>query len=421
MPSHNRAIVHVGHHLSANYSETIFPQLKRPFGILRRIERTSFHSVMTRCTDCLVVGHRGFKAKYTENTITGFTKCFETGATMFETDTWTTKDEVLVISHDVNTRRIFCDENGDETDFNILESYYDQLKNLRTIQSGELMLTFKGLLTWFVEYIKEYGEDDSEHKIMLDIKNANPPKILQLIIRDMLEVHDDLSWWFPRIQFGVWNLRFVKYLNQDPYFQKHFGMTKPRYGYNHPDILHISGSWQDSMTYLAYNEFLRASDNDRFKFYITGVSMIYISTWSKDFVTKFLPALKAQNLKLFTWTINNVAQLEYFCNLCQAAQIREYGIISDWPDKMVSYLSEIEEPKEKTEHSALVLARDFYVPWRLRIPNYLCMAIFSLSGVKIDSAPTAKFSSTVDPNEKVVLKATWFRKVFAFLQLRGIF
>jgi len=375
---------------------------------------------MTRCTDCLVIGHRGFKARYTENTITGFTKCFETGATMFETDTWTTKDEVLVISHDVNTKRIFCDEDGNEADYNILDSYYDQLKNLRTIQTGERMLTFKDLLRWFIEYIHKYGENDSEHRIMLDIKNANPPKILKLIVRDMLEVHDDLAWWFPRIQFGVWNLRFVKYLNQDPYFQKHFSLTEPRNGYSHPDILHISASWQDSMTYLAYNEYIQSSNNNRFKFLVTGVSMIYIATWSTGFVTKFIPAVKAQDLKLYTWTINNLAQLEYFCRLCLSVQIKEYGIISDWPDKMVSYLGDIETTTEKTELSVLIPS-SFYVPWKLRIVNYLCVAVLYVAGVRIASAPPSLFGTPVDPNEAVVFKAKKFQKIFAFLQHMRIF
>lgn len=376
---------------------------------------------MTRCTDCVVLGHRGFKGRYTENTITGFTKCFETGATTFETDVWTTKDEVLVISHDMNTKRVFCDEEGNETNFNILESYYDQLKNLRTIQSGELMLTFKGVLRWFVGYIKDYGEEESEHRIMLDVKNANPPRILQLVIRDMLEVHDDLSWWFSRIQFGVWNLRFVRYLNQDPYFQKHFDLTTPNKGYSHPDILHISGSWQDSMTYLAYNEYLRASDNDRFKFFVTGVSIIYISTWSTDFVTKFVPALKAQDLKLFTWTINNIAQLEYFCHLSLAAKIREYGIISDWPDKMVDYLHDIESPKEASEYSALVSPDKLSVPWKLRVTNVLFLALLYVCGIKFVTGRTNQFSSSVDPNEKMIFPAKTFQKVFAFLQRKGIF
>lgn len=376
---------------------------------------------MTRCSDCVVIGHRGFKARYTENTITGFTKCFETGATMFETDTWTTKDEVLVISHDVNTKRIFCDENGEEADYNILQSYYDEIKDLRTIESGERLMTFVDLLTWFVEYVKNYGDDKSEHRIMLDIKNANPPRILQLIVRDLLEVHDDLSWWFPRIQLGVWNLRFVKYLNQDPYFQLKFAEVAPRDGYRHFDILHISTNWQDSTTYLAYNEYLRTLPKDRFRFYVTGVSLIYITTWSQDFILKFLPLVKKQDLKMYTWTINNVAQLEYFCNLSQTARIREYGVISDWPDKMISHLLDIETPRGEAESAPLVSTKPITIPWKFTLSNYLFKTFLYVAGAKVIPSSTSHFSSEVDPHEINYVKARWFQKVFAFLQLKGIF
>lgn len=373
---------------------------------------------MTRCTECIVAGHRGFKAKYTENTITGFTKCYETGATMFETDTWTTLDEVLVISHDVNTKRIFCNENGEEADYNILQSYFSQLKNLRTIESGEPILTFKALLQWFFDYVKEHGGADSDHRIMLDIKNANPPKILQLIVRDLLEVHLDLEWWFPRVQLGVWNLRFVKYLNQDPYFQKVLGPTKPHNGFSQFDVLHISASWQDSMTYMAYNEYVESLPEPRFKVYVTGVSLIYISTWCTDFVTVFLPAARKQNLKLFSWTVNTVAQLDYFCHLCMVARIREYGVISDWPDKMIQFLGRIESGA-KEEKQALVPR--VHIPFMFRVSNFFFRGFLYFSGVRALAANPHQFGTRVDPSEVVVFRARLSQRIFAFLQHRRIF
>ncbi|KAF8001262.1 hypothetical protein HF325_003763 [Metschnikowia pulcherrima] len=259
--------------------------------------------------ECLVVGHRGFKGKHTENTIHGFERCFETGATIFETDVWTTRDEVLVISHDVNTKRVFCDEDGNETDFNILETDFEQLRPLRTIGSGEPLLTFQDVLRWFVGYVKEMTSR-AEFKILLDLKNANPPKLLRLLFEDMLAVHDDLAWWFPRIQIGVWNLRFVKYLNQDPYFQTLFLGLQPYNGYSCFDIYHILLSWQDSMVYLGYNDYLATLPKNRYKFRVAGVSLIHVSTWSADFLEKFMPAAKRQDLKLYTWTVNRVSQLK---------------------------------------------------------------------------------------------------------------
>lgn len=371
---------------------------------------------MTRCTDCLVIGHRGFKAKYTENTLFGFAKCFETGATIVETDVWTTIDEVLVISHDVSTKRVFCDAEGNETDYNILESYYDDIKDLRTIQSGDVMLTFKHLLRWFREWVQTH--DGSEHRIMLDLKNANPPKLLQLIVRDLLEVHDDLAWWFPYIQLGLWNLRFVKYLNQDPYFQKVFGVLDPKRSLAHFDILHISISWQDSLTYLAYNEYVDALPDSRVKFKITAVSMIYIATWSSDFLYKFMPALKKQNLKLYSWTINTLPQLKYFCTFTSAYHVKEYGVITDSPDKMIELVGDVEHPDG--ENKALLSPEPPAIPFKFKFFHFLFGGLKLWAGFR-RPASSPDFEAHVDPLETVVVRRTVVMRIFAFLQHRGIF
>lgn len=378
---------------------------------------------MTRCTDCLVVGHRGFKAKHAENTLHGFDKCFETGATMFETDVWTTLDEVLVISHDVNTKRVFCDADGNETDHNILESYYDDIKDLRTIQSGEVMLTLKSLLHWFRQYVLTHDEPTSEHRIMLDLKSANPPKILQLIVRDILEVHGDLAWWLPRIQWGLWHLRFIKYLNQDPYFQDVFGHVDPLQGLVHFDTLHISLSWQDSLTYLAYNEYLDTLPQDRVKFKITAVSMIYIATWSSDFLTKFMPALKKQDLKFYSWTINTLPQLKYFCGIATTYKVKEYGVITDSPDKMIELVGGVEHEQSKAgnEDQALIRTLPPLVPFRFMFFHFLFGGLRLWTTLRRGPGTSPAFHTPVDPQQTLLVRPSLAQRVFAFLQHRGIF
>lgn len=352
---------------------------------------------------CLVVGHRGFKAKYVENTIYGFQQCFKAGATSFETDVWTTKDHVLVISHDVNTNRIFCDENGNETNYDILTTDYKVLKPLRTIASGEPLLRFTDILEWFVEYCKE-NDKGSEYKIMLDLKAANPPVILKLLIKDMLSVHPDLSWWFPRIQLGVWHLRFVKYLNQDPEIEELFKGVSAYKGYTQFDLLHIALNWESSMTFLGYNEYLDLKNKDQFKFKVTGISIIYIKTWSLSFVKYFLPALKKQDLALYSWTINIRTQLEYFRNLCRYTNVREYGIISDHPDLMAELCAvEVTDPSPP-------------VP---SIYKRIFCAILSLISTPLVNNDS--FEAHVDPMKTSPVKQTLLKKFFAYLQNKGIF
>ncbi|PVH15319.1 uncharacterized protein CXQ87_003157 [Candidozyma duobushaemuli] len=386
---------------------------------------------MLSSPDCLVAGHRGFKGKYPENTLYGFEKCFKAGATIFETDVWTTKDDVLVISHDVNTKRVFVDEDGNETNFNILESYYDDIKDLRIIGSNEKIITFKGLLRWFVEAGKRYDsseESPAKHRIMLDIKKLNPPKILKLLVQDMLEVHNDLSWWFPRIQLGLWDLRFLKYLNQDDWFDDFFSSTSPRNGFKHFDIIHISVAWQTSMRFLGYNQYVEELGNDRFYFKCTAVSLIYISTWSTDFLTKFLPALKAEGLKLFSWTVNNRVQLEYLVTVGSKARLREYGVITDHPDKMVEFVNDVERAyltSVDSEASPFLTEKDeeIHVPLKLKASNWLYMLVVNMFASK-GAPPVSEtsFKSYIDPDEitKVQVSKVWMT-VFAACQKYGIF
>lgn len=369
---------------------------------------------MTRDTECLVTGHRGFKGGYTENTITGFEKCFEFGATLFETDVWTTKDGVVVISHDVNTNRIFVDADGNETNYNILETEYDKLKDLQTV-TGEKMLTFPQLLQWFYDYVNSKGYG-SEHRIMLDIKNANPPLLLNLLIRDIRSVHDDLAWWFPRLQFGLWHLRFVKYMNQDPELDLLFLKTEPNGTFRHFDILHISLSWQDSLTYMAYNEYIRKLDSEHFKVYVTGISIVYMATWNRDYITHFLPVLRLLDMALYSWTINNRAQLEYFRKTSHLAQIEEYGIITDFPDKMTDLLRDSESKEKKT-----IVAPDYVLTFKMRILYWVYHTFLKLVGRKNMPGTTKYFADYVDPSETNVIRRSLGIRVFAFLQLKNIF
>lgn len=71
-----------------------------------------------------IYGHRGYDAKYPENTVLSFKKAFEVGADGIELDVRTTKDGKLIIFHDDDLKRIFGIERGfDEVTFDELREY----------------------------------------------------------------------------------------------------------------------------------------------------------------------------------------------------------------------------------------------------------------------------------------------------------
>ncbi|ODV81921.1 Glycerophosphodiester phosphodiesterase [Suhomyces tanzawaensis NRRL Y-17324] len=390
-------------------------------------------------TSPVITGHRGFKANYTENTLLGFDKCYQTGATVIETDLWLSRDQVIVISHDVTTKRIFVDADGNETNYNILEtSYEDTLRHLRTT-SGELLLTFQDVLRWFVQYIDDH--DSNSHKLQLDIKRLNPTKILKHLISDLLAVRNDIAWWYHRIQFGIWDLRFIKYLNQEDFFREHFPGTPNALGYSQFDVFHISLSWKDSIHYINYNFYLDAlselKKDNLYRVRITGVSLLYVLTWSPQFVTKFVPLLRIQRLKLYSWTINTIPQYDYLAKIGSAANLVEYGIITDHPDVM----SDHKNDKEHSERDQL--ARDLeklktystcdeayseegelriQVSLKQRFVYFLFSTFQAFTNMRAVTPEEKQYDSYVDENRIIPAKDNlFFRWVFQKCQKVGIF
>ncbi|CAI5760727.1 unnamed protein product [Candida verbasci] len=384
-------------------------------------------------TSPVIVGHRGFKSKYEENTLFGFKKCFETGAKVIETDLWLSKDNVIVISHDQSTKRIFVDAQGQETNYKIPETDYNPiLKSLRTKERNEPLLTFKDVLNWFISYI-ETQPDSNEYKLQLDIKRFNQPKILKFVIEDLLSVNDSLSFWFHRIQFGLWDLNFLKYLNQNEYFQKVFeGCKVNDFGYSQFDIFHISVNWRDSIHYINYNFYLDENHNERIKIKLTGISLIYLSTWSIGFITKFIPLLRIQNLKLYSWTINNKIQFNYLNEVGRLSNLIEYGIITDYPDVM-SRIKTIEEELNIEMGKEMLVrseSKDYYnedglLSINLSLKQKLLYFIYKyfnyFAGQKRVLDDETKFDAKVDENEiRYIHINPFFMWVFQTCQKYGL-
>lgn len=378
-------------------------------------------------TSPVITGHRGYKAKYVENTLVGFTQCYAEGATNFETDAWVTKDGILVISHDVNTKRIFCHPDGTEADYNILKTNYDEIKDLVTIKSGERLLRFTDMLNWYLEYGLHASETNAKEELLhiqLDIKRFNPPKIMRLIIEDLLSVRDDLAFWCERVQFGIWDINFLKYMNQTEWFQSVFNDKIPA-----PELFHISLNSLDSTRYLEYNQYIDlTAPANRYKFKVRGVLMIYVATWSRDFLVGFLPLLKAQNLCLYSWTINSTIQYDYLDKVGEVAQLREYGIITDDPGKMVEYKKSKQREKtfdEKDFGTNNAVAGDFTkipLTWSQVGANYMFLLFTRAAGVKRVAEDELDFAAPVDGDAPRAVKISpVFAYIFFTLQRFGIF
>lgn len=353
----------------------------------------------------IISGHRGYKGKYPENTQLGFDKCFATGATHFETDLYLTADNVIVISHDNNTKRVYCYPNGDEADFVITKSSYEHdLKTLVNKQTGDKLLTFKHLLRYLMA--KEAEDKTTLKQCMLDIKIYNKPKIMSHIVEEMLLVNNNVNYWLPKLQFGIWDLSFVKYMNQQEYFQKLY----EKYNITEKfQVYHISSNWRATLEYLGYNHYLQETYGDeRRLFMVNGVSLLYLLTWSQDFLLKFMPVVKMENISLFTWTVNSTYQYDYFNRVCKVYNLEHYGVMSDDPGMMMDHKLK----GHHSEKSSQVISLDF----QQKMANFVYELI-----IKFIPPNTATHHTPVDPEATIDRPVNpLFLKLFLLCQAVGL-
>ncbi len=73
----------------------------------------------------LVLGHRGYSAKYPPNTLKAFMKAVEYGADGVELDIWRTRDGKIIVSHDGNLK------STTGVDVDVKSAIWEELKNYR--------------------------------------------------------------------------------------------------------------------------------------------------------------------------------------------------------------------------------------------------------------------------------------------------
>ena len=151
----------------------------------------------------LVEGHRGYCAKYPENTMISFAAAIELGVDAIEFDVWLSKDKVPVLMHDGNPLRT-CGVNSHLRNMTLaeiknLDAGYSQKFGNQFINQGVEVPTLEELLS----YCKE-------HK---------PDLILGVEIKEYTEENVDITvellkkyGFFDRCYFYAFNGRIIKYL-----------------------------------------------------------------------------------------------------------------------------------------------------------------------------------------------------------------
>jgi glycerophosphoryl diester phosphodiesterase len=146
------------------------------------------------------VAHRGYTAKFAENTMSAFKAAIDVGAHGIETDIHLSKDRVVVLSHDPDLKRCFGRTEK------IMDCDWEFLSKLKTLQNPHDSMP---RLIDLLEYLAKPGLE--EKWLLLDIKfDDDPEEIMRLIASAIHSVAPSpTKSWNTRIVLGCWAAKYV--------------------------------------------------------------------------------------------------------------------------------------------------------------------------------------------------------------------
>ncbi|KAF4304528.1 Glycerophosphoryl diester phosphodiesterase [Botryosphaeria dothidea] len=162
------------------------------------------------------IAHRGYKAKFPENTMAAFSGAIDVGAHAIETDVHLSKDGVVVLSHDPSLERCFGRKEK------IIDCDWEFLSTLRTKakagQPSEPMPRLSDLL----EFMTKPGNENLW--VLLDIKRDNNlDDVMRLIAETIASVPASSSRpWTQRVVLGVWSPKYLPFISK---YMPEFPMT----------------------------------------------------------------------------------------------------------------------------------------------------------------------------------------------------
>lgn len=254
-----------------------------------------------------IVGHRGFRGEYPENTLLAMRKGVEAGGVVIETDIQLAKDNVVVMCHDIDTGRCF------NQDYNVEDTPYrgvlDQLhtKDSYAEKMPTLVDTCKMLLN---------EPAMANVRLMIDIKRSNRPHVVPFVLQ-ALESVAPLNVWEKRCIFGVWKADVMEAVNElIPSIPVAF------IGIEHRTARHFMETWPKQVEAISVSYFSLAC---------TGGP-------------ELLEEAKQRGVDVYSWTINDPEAMKY------AVAARLKGVITDYPDVLNQFLSSISEKDLMTEY-----------------------------------------------------------------------
>ncbi|KAH8722746.1 Tubulin/FtsZ, GTPase domain-containing protein [Phaeosphaeriaceae sp. PMI808] len=218
------------------------------------------------------IAHRGYKAKFPENTMGAFRGAVDVGADAIETDIHLTKDGVVVLTHDTDLKR--CFGRGEK----IIDCDYEFLSKLRTLKEPhEAMPRLADLL----EYLAQPGLEDIW--ILLDIKlDNNADDVMRLIGDTIRSVPPSPTRpWQNRIVLGCWAAKYL------PLCSRYL----PGYSVSHIGFSTLVASYFSTVPNISFNM----------------QQAVLMTPWGKAFTRK----AQSDQRPVYAWTVNEESRMRW--------------------------------------------------------------------------------------------------------------
>ncbi|KAF2452125.1 tubulin-domain-containing protein [Karstenula rhodostoma CBS 690.94] len=218
------------------------------------------------------IAHRGYKAKFPENTMGAFRGAVEVGAEGLETDVHLSKDGVVMLSHDRDLKRCFG------RDEKLLDCNYEFLSKLKTLKEPHQSMP---RLIDLLEYLAQPGLE--EIWVLLDIKLDNDQEDVMRAIADAIDsvTPSPTRPWQSRIVLGIWAAKFLPLCSR---YLPNFSVS------------HIGFS-------IAYASYFFAVPNVSFNMYQAALML----PWGRAFVRK----AQRDRRPVYAWTVNEERRMRW--------------------------------------------------------------------------------------------------------------
>lgn len=228
--------------------------------------------------DIKILGHRGYKAKFPENTILAFVKALENGADGIEFDARLTKDGIVVIHHD----DFFKDREEKEIKINSLS--FEELREI------------KPSIPRLQEVLEELPKDTYYN---LEIKEKEASKKSYELMKNFGVLDNTLF-----SSFDVEAIRTIRNLDKEV----KIGLLVDYETLKNIDEIH-----------------------EELNLYSLNLYINKIVEFGVDYASKFIGGWKSHGLKIFLWTVNELEHLRMMKGYFD-------GVITDKVEEVVEYL-----------------------------------------------------------------------------------